>query len=105
MVAARRLAPSRNAVATIAPMRLRRLRLRTDASIPEVDLAMGCLQAVLLYRHKLIVAEQPVPRIGLFWPLFAGFVFDLRLSAEGNRPCAFILPVETRRPWRRFARG
>jgi len=42
---------------------------------------------------------------GLFWPLFAGFVFDLRLSAEGSRPCAFILPAESRRPWRRFARG
>jgi len=26
--------------------------------------AMGCLPAAWLYRHKLIVAEQPVPRIG-----------------------------------------
>ena len=26
--------------------------------------AMGCLPAVLLYRHRLIVAEQAVPRIG-----------------------------------------
>jgi hypothetical protein len=26
--------------------------------------AMGCLAAVWLYRHQLMVAEQPVPRIG-----------------------------------------
>ena len=42
---------------------------------------------------------------GLFWPLFAGYVFDLRLSAVGRSPRPFILPKESRQPWRRFARG
>lgn len=43
---------------------------------------------------------------GFFWPLFAGFVFDLRLSAVPrpsrypNRLCAFIWPTESLRPWR-----
>jgi hypothetical protein len=41
--------------------------------------AMGCLSAVLLYRHKLTVAEQPVPHIG-------------RLLAVGvPAQCAFLV--------------
>jgi len=41
--------------------------------------AMGCLPAVWLYRHNLIVAERPVPRIG-------------RLLAVGvPAQCAFLV--------------
>ena len=43
--------------------------------------AAACLPAVLLYRHKLIVAEQPMPRIG-------------RVLAVGIPVlCAFLLPL------------
>jgi hypothetical protein len=43
---------------------------------------------------------------GLYRPLFAAYVMDLRLSAlMPSRLRGFIWPRESRRPWRRFARG